>query len=97
MKKGWWLTALAICLVLVTISPLASSSPDGLEKVAADKGFSDTAGGAPFNLLADYIFPGIENEVLATILAGWLGTLLLFAVVYSLAWLIRMRKVKHET
>jgi len=44
MNKKWWLIALAFCLVLAAISPLASSSPDGLEKVAEDKGFIDTAG-----------------------------------------------------
>ncbi len=94
MEKKWWLIALVFCLVLATISPLASSSPDGLEKVAQEKGFIDTAGKAPFEVVADYIFPGIENEALATILAGWLGTLALFAIVYGLAWLINSRKGK---
>jgi len=94
MKKKWWLLALVFCLILATISPLASSSPDGLEKVAQEKGFIDTAGEAPFQVVADYIFPGIENEAMATILAGWLGTLALFTVVYGLAWLINSRKVK---
>ncbi len=94
MNKKWWLIALVLCLVLTTISPLASSSPDGLEKVAGDKGFINTAGEAPFEVVADYVFPGIENEALATILAGWLGTLVLFAIVYSLAWLIKSKKGK---
>jgi len=92
MNKKWWLIALAFCLVLATISPLASSSPDGLEKVAEDKGFVGLAQEAPFKVVADYIFPGIENEALATILAGWLGTLMLFGIAYGLAWLIKSRK-----
>ncbi len=79
-------------MILATISPLASSSPDGLEKVAEDKGFIGIAGEAPFEVVADYIFPGIENEALATILAGWLGTLMLFGIAYGLAWLIKSRK-----
>ena len=97
MNKRWWLIALLFCLALVTVSPLASSSPDGLEKVAGDKGFIDTAEGAPFEVVADYIFPGIENEALATILAGWLGTLVLFAIVYGLAWLIKSKKGRTTT
>lgn len=97
MNTKWWLMALVFCLVLVTIAPLASSSPDGLEKVAKDKGFINTAEGAPFEVVADYIFPGVENEALATILAGWLGTLILFTVVYGLAWLIKSRRGKATT
>jgi hypothetical protein len=92
MSKRWWLIALLFCLALATISPLASSSPDGLERVAEDKGFVGLAQEAPFEVVADYIFPGIENEVLATILAGWLGTLVLFGIAYGLAWLIKSRK-----
>ena len=97
MNKKWWLIALAICLVLATISPLASSSPDGLEKVAGDKGLINTAEEAPFEVMADYIFPGIENEALATILAGWLGMLVLFVIAYGLAWLIKSKKGKTTT
>jgi ABC-type Fe3+-siderophore transport system permease subunit len=97
MNKKWWLIALVFCLVLATISPLASPSPDGLEKVAKDKGFINTAGEAPFDVVADYVFPGIENEALATILAGWLGTLVMFAIVYGLAWLIKSKKGKTTT
>jgi hypothetical protein len=91
-NKKWWLIALLFCLALATISPLASSSPDGLERVAEDKGFIGSAEEAPFEVVADYVFPGIENEAVATILAGWLGTLILFGIAYGLTWLIRSRK-----
>ena len=97
MQKKWWLVALVFCLILVTIAPLASSSPDGLEKVAEDKNFISTTEKAPFEVFTDYIFPGIDNEALATILVGWLGTLLLFAMVYSLAWVIKIWKGKATT
>jgi hypothetical protein len=88
MKSKWWLIAFLVCLVLAVFSPLASSSPDGLERVAEDKGFLEMAGGSPFQLIADYVFPGIENEALATIIAGIIGTLLLFGLAYGLAWLL---------
>ena len=97
MNKKWWLFALLICLGVATISPLASSAPDGLERVAEDKGFIDLAIEAPFEIVADYVFPGIGNEALATIIAGWLGTIVLFGAVYGLSWLIKSRKTAANT
>jgi len=97
----WWIAALVFCLLVATMSPLASASPDGLEKVAEDSGFIEQAQSSPFELVADYVFPGIQNEALATILAGWLGTLLLFGLTYGVAWMVRSRKghgaqISHE-
>ena len=91
MKTKWWLIALLFCLAVASLSPLASSSPDGLERVAEDKGFISLAQEAPFQIIADYVFPGIENEAIATILAGLIGTLILFGVAYGLAWLLKSR------
>ena len=88
----WWQIGLLACLVVAFLSPLASSSPDGLERVAENKGFIDLAQEAPFQIIADYVFPGIENEAVATILAGLIGSLILFGVVYSVAWLLKSRR-----
>jgi len=88
VKSRWWLISLVVCLAVASFAPLASASPDGLERVAEDKGFIDLAQEAPFQVIADYVFPGIGNEALATILAGIIGTLILFGVVYALAWLL---------
>jgi hypothetical protein len=96
MRVKWWHIALVICLVVAFISPLASAFPDGLEKVAEDHEFIVLAEEAPFQLIADYLFPGIENEALATILAGIIGTLVIFGVVYGLARLLRLRKQQEE-
>ncbi|MFA5055095.1 MAG: PDGLE domain-containing protein [Dehalococcoidia bacterium] len=100
MKKiriKWWHIALILCLALVFFSPLASSSPDGLEKVAEDKGFIEEAHEAPFQVIADYMFPGIENEAVATILAGLIGTAGIFVITYGAARLIRFGKNKKAT
>jgi hypothetical protein len=97
VKSKWWLIGLAVCLLVACLSPLASSSPDGLERVAEDKGFIGLAGEAPFQVIADYVFPGIENGALATILAGIVGTLILFGVAYGLAWLLKSRKGRAAT
>jgi hypothetical protein len=79
-------------LAVACLSPLASSSPDGLERVAEDRGFIELGQEAPYQVIADYVFPGIQNEALATILAGIIGTLILFGAAYGLAWLLTFRK-----
>ncbi len=87
-RRAWWLAGLGIALVLALVSPLASGSPDGLERVAEDKGFIDAAQDPSFEIIADYLFPGVENEALATILAGVVGTVIVFGIGYALAYLI---------
>ncbi len=88
MKSRWWLIVLAVSLILAALSPLASSSPDGLERVAEEKGFLGLAENHPFQIITDYAFPGIENEALATIIAGIIGTLILFGMAYGIGWLM---------
>ncbi len=95
MKSKWWLISLLICLIVAIFSPLASSSPDGLERVAEDKGFIELANDAPFQIIADYVFPGIENEAVATITAGIIGTLILFGLAYGVAWLLTSSRRKQ--
>lgn len=78
----------------IFISPFASSDPDGLEKVAEDKGFIDKAQetwtSAP---LPDYTVPGIGNESLSTALAGTIGTLAVFGVGLGVAFVLKKRAV----
>jgi len=88
----WWQIGLIACLAVACLSPLASSSPDGLERVAEDKGFIGLGQDAPFQIIADYVFPGIQNEAVATILAGLIGSLILFGAVYGMAWLLKSRR-----
>jgi len=91
MKLQWWHVVLILALLLAILSPLASSSPDGLERVAEDKGFIDAALAPIFNIFPDYVIPGVKNEVVATILAGIVGTLILFGIGYGLAKLLRAK------
>lgn len=78
--RGVILGGLAIALLLVVISPIASGNPDGLEWVAEEIGFLETARDPVYNIIPDYVFPGIPNEAAATILAGILGMLVVFGV-----------------
>jgi ABC-type spermidine/putrescine transport system permease subunit I len=91
LRKYWWLIGLLLALGVALLSPLASPHPDGLERVAENEGFLDLAQDAPYQVIPDYSFPGVENEALATMVAGLLGTALLFAIGYTLAWLLRHR------
>jgi hypothetical protein len=87
--------ALALAVGLATaVAPYASSSPDGLEKVADRKGFVEEGtlhrvqDASP---IPDYAFPGIQNERLATGMAGFVGTLGVFAVALGVAHALRRR------
>lgn len=64
------------------VSPYASSSPDGLEKVSIDKGFSGTAEDHPLadSPLADYAVKGVDDEKLSTGLAGIVGVAITFGL-----------------
>jgi hypothetical protein len=91
LKRHWWVTGVLLALVVALFSPLASPDPDGLERVAEDKGFITRARETPYKIIPDYLFPGIADENAATILAGIVGTLLVFGLTYGLAWALRRR------
>ncbi|MBF7082037.1 PDGLE domain-containing protein [Desulfallas sp. Bu1-1] len=78
---------IAALIVAACLSPFASPHPDGLERVAEDKGFLEKGEGKEVitSPIPDYLFPGIGNESLATSAAGVVGTLLTFGVMYGLA------------
>jgi ABC-type spermidine/putrescine transport system permease subunit I len=97
LQRYWWLAGLAIALAVVLFSPLASPHPDGLERVAQDQGFIGQAREAPFQILTGYLLPGVHNQTLATILAGLLGTVVVFAVGYGLAWLLRRSRSVRQS
>ena len=79
-----WISGLVLTVVLLVISPLASSKPDGLEWVAEKLGFLIMAQDASYHIIPDYVLPGIQNEALATILAGVVGVVIVMALVLLL-------------
>lgn len=88
MNKKWLYGIILAIAVAAFLSPFASSSPDGLERVAKDIGFLDKATSNLSSPIPDYLFPGIENEGIATSVAGILGTILTFGVMYGLGKLV---------
>ena len=67
---------LLLCLTLIT--PYASSTPDGLESVASDFGFSEGSG--IVLLLDDYGISGLNNDFLSTALSAVLGVVVVIGV-----------------
>ena len=89
--RYWWIAGLLLAVTLVLFSPLASSHPDGLERVAEDTGFLEDAEPSPYEVLPDYTVPGVRNEAASTIAAGIIGTLLVFALGYGLSRAVRRK------
>lgn len=80
------------------VAPIASPNPDGLEYVAEETGFIDTAEdhaiGGP---LADYGVAGIDSERAGTVVAGVIGTVLTFGVALGLVAVTRRRRRAGES
>ena len=74
----------AACGIGLLLSPLASSLPDGLERVAENLNFMPAEQIAFWSPLTDYQLAAVGHEALATGLAGLCGVLLTF----TLAWLV---------
>ena len=87
-----WIAGLVIAIALAVASPLASSNPDGLEWVAKQRGFLDMAQGPLYEIIPGYVFPGVSNTALATVLAGVLGSLIVFGVALAVAVVRRNRQ-----
>jgi cobalt/nickel transport system permease protein len=92
-----WLVGLVIALGLAVLSPLASTHPDGLEWVAAQQGFLSLEQSPLYRIIPNYAFPGISNQALATIVAGLLGTTLVFVVALGIAYSRRKRSSPVES
>ena len=93
-NKNFLLAGLLASLLLAGVASFyASSSPDGLEKVAEDIGFIDSAKDHANSdtTLANYGVKGIENERLSTGLAGVIGVAATAAISYGLFYLIRRK------
>ena len=88
------LAGLAIAAVVAASSAwLASGSPDGLERVAEDKEFIETAKDPGYEILPDYTIPGIDGEV-STALAGVVGVLVMLGIGLGAGHLLRRRDGK---
>ncbi|HEX4983191.1 MAG TPA: PDGLE domain-containing protein [Ilumatobacteraceae bacterium] len=96
---GLVIAGLVVAVAVATFaSPFASSSPDGLEKVAADKSLDTDVedhalADGPF---ADYGVEGVDDERVGTGLAGLVGVAVTFAVGFGLFAVIKRARVEPE-
>jgi cobalt/nickel transport protein len=80
-KMAIYMLAFSLFLAIF-ISPFASSSPDGLEKVAETNSFIEKAKDNNFSLAKDYKIPMVSNSFTSTALSGFMGTIFLFSSVW---------------
>lgn len=80
------------------LSPLASSSPDGLERVAMDQGFESSATDHALAAgpLADYGVAGVDDPWLSTGLSGVVGVALCFALAGALLLAVRFVRSRRR-
>lgn len=96
-RRALWVTGLVTSLVLAGfVSFYASADPDGLEKVAADKGIDEkvedhAAAGSP---LADYGVKDVQNARLSGGLAGVIGVGVTVVAGSTVFWAVRRRRTE---
>lgn len=95
MKNRTFLAVgLLVCLLVAGgVSYYASSHPDGLEHVAEQVGFIDTAedSATADSPLADYTTKGVDDERLSVGISGVVGVLVVVGLSTGLFWLLRRR------
>lgn len=97
MKKEYIFIVAGLMLALglaIFVSPFASSSPDGLERVAEDKGFIDSSGTAIYTSapMPDYSVSRVKDEGISTAIAGLIGTSAVFFIGWGVGLLLKKRK-----
>ncbi len=90
---------LAALLFAVVVSQFAADDPDGLEKVAEEEGFADSAEDHAFadGIFSDYATEGIGNESLSLAVAGTTGVVLSLAVGFGLVSAVRRSDERTDT
>lgn len=94
MEK-WILILLGVAvLAAIFLSPFASTKPDGLERVAEDKGFLEKGEGpqAVKSPIPDYTLPGIRNEKLSTSIAGLVGVVIVALLGFGLGAILKKKE-----
>ena len=95
MKK-YIVVVAGIVVFLAVFIPIASSSPDGLERVVENFGVAEHE---PFwnGLMSDYAIAAVSNPYVSTLLAGIVGTLMVLIAGFLLGKTITPKNLEsHE-
>lgn len=98
-RRAFLVVGIVAALLLAGVgSHYASTSPDGLERVAEQVGFAGTAeeSATADSPLADYQAAGVDSARLAGGLAGVLGALAVLLLMGALAYAVRRRGPRRD-
>jgi len=90
--RGWVVAGVVISLIVVLLSPLASSNPDGLERVASDIGFISIGQSSSYQIIPNYTLPFLGATPASTILAGVVGLVVVGAIIFLLGQGIKAKQ-----
>lgn len=91
-RYRWAIIGLVIAaLVVIILAPLASSDPDGLDRVSEDKGFAEQGNDSPYSFLPDYSVPGIDDERATVIISGLIGVAIVFVLTMAFGAYVRQQ------
>lgn len=91
-SASWVVGGLIAALAITLAAPFASPYLDGFEKVAETQGYLEQAQEAMFNVLPDYTIPMLGESAVSTILAGMIGTVLVFVIAFGIARLSKSKE-----
>jgi cobalt/nickel transport system permease protein len=91
---GWVAGGLLASGFVVLLSPLASTNPDGFERVAMQLGFMDLGTAAPYEFFPDYTIPILGETAISTILAGLVGVTVVVGLTVYIIRILRRRLVE---
>ncbi len=94
-SRSWAVTGILLSLVVVLLAPLASTNPDGLNRVAIDLGFMDSARSAS-GPLTGYSVPFISWAPASKIAAGLFGVLFVALVILIIGRGVVVKSEKSE-
>jgi cobalt/nickel transport system permease protein len=90
-SRGWVFAGALTALLVLFLSPFASSNPDGLERVASDLGFLQSGQSAPYQIIPDYALPILGQTAFSTIVAGLIGLVVVGAIIILLGQAMRAK------
>jgi cobalt/nickel transport system permease protein len=83
-SRSWVVAGVLVSLVVVLLAPLASTDPDGLERVAGNLGFLSKGASTSYQLIPNYTLPFLGQTNLSTIVAGVIGLAVVAVIIVLL-------------